>query len=325
MDKMNLGVSVIICCYNSAWVIERCLEALKKQQTRESLCWEIVLVDNNSADGTLLLAQQVMADSQIHFVPVTEQRQGLAFAREKGVATAQYCYLLYCDDDNLLSPNYIDKAFEMLSSSDLIGAVGGKGIAEFEVEPENEVLENLDCYAIGSQLNHKDWLYGAGLVVRADLVRKIYTTQTCYLVGRKGNELLSGDDTELVMSIALRGYQVIPTDEISFIHVLKANRLTNNYYYNLLKGLRRPAPVIEVMQAVLDGQSMEKIEKRYRGIIKTLIRTYLFFWRKDMQNLRRIKLEQKAQYDFWGMKLLRQIHREWNVIKKTAVQKNSCI
>jgi len=51
-DQALRGVSIIICCYNSAWVIGWTLEALLAQRIRDIPSWEIIVVDNKSTDGT---------------------------------------------------------------------------------------------------------------------------------------------------------------------------------------------------------------------------------------------------------------------------------
>ena len=43
---MFQGISIVICCYNSAWIIERTLAAIRMQVMPVNLDWEVVLVDN---------------------------------------------------------------------------------------------------------------------------------------------------------------------------------------------------------------------------------------------------------------------------------------
>jgi glycosyltransferase involved in cell wall biosynthesis len=53
------GVSVIICCYNSAALLPQTLEHLANQQTAGEISWEIIIVNNNSTDNTAEIAENI--------------------------------------------------------------------------------------------------------------------------------------------------------------------------------------------------------------------------------------------------------------------------
>lgn len=314
---MNRGISVIICCYNSSWIIGRTLEALKKQQFFSPVPFEVLLVDNRCTDDTVRIAEDTMKDSGIEFRVVKEDKPGLANARRKGINESKYEYVVYCDDDNLLCPNYVSTMVAFLDNMPKVGAIGGKGIAEFEIEPPKVVKDNLDCYAIGSQLEHKDWLFGAGLALRSAIVREVYTNQHCYLMGRKGEELLSGDDSELVKSILLRGYSIFATDEIWFTHVLKAERLTEEYYSRLYEGLIAPFPVYNVMNAVLYGHGFVEAIDEYLHYYKRIIKYSFLFWKSGSCRKRHDAIEKLKHFRYWGVFQLYKIYHQWMRIKQS--------
>lgn len=317
MSQLKEGVSVIICCYNSGWIIERTLNALKQQRFSHDISWEIILVDNCCTDDTIDIAKREMAESPIPFFTVKEDNAGLANARRKGISEAHYDIVIYCDDDNLLCENYVDTMNGIMRSDDNIGASGGMGIAEYQTTPAKIVKDNPGAYAVGSQKDHDCWLFGAGVTLRTALVREVYNNQRCYLMGRKGGELLSGDDSELVMSMFLRGYKIAPTDEVSFIHVLKANRLTEEYYERLLVGLVRPAPVFEVFRMVINNRPFKELWNKYYMWYRAYLGSWIHFTRPDRFITRKQYGDLIAQYDYWGIFTLWKIYREWTKIKKT--------
>lgn len=313
---MEKGLSVVICCYNSGWVIGRTLNALKKQNVDHELSWEIILVDNCCSDNTVELAKRTMKDCTIPFKIIKEERPGLANARRKGILKVRYDIVIYCDDDNLLSERYVQTMHDIMRSDERIGASGGKGIAEYQVEPDKIVKDNPGAYAVGSQEDHDCWLFGAGVTLRTTLVREVYNTQHCYLMGRKGGELLSGDDSELVMSMVLRGYKIAPTDDVTFIHVLKANRLTADYYKKLLVGLERPFPVFEVYRMVIKGESFKLLLNKYYMLYRAYLGSYIHFTRPTAKETRKHYGEILSRYQYWGIFTLWKIYREWEGIKK---------
>lgn len=313
---MKRGISVIICCYNSAWVIARTLEGLKKQDLSPSIPYEVILVDNCCTDNTVKAAIDAMRDSDIDFRIVKESTPGLVYARRRGVKEIKYEYAIYCDDDNILCPTYVSTMVNILDTHPNVGAVGGKGVAEFCAEPAEIVKEHLDCYAVGSQLEHEDWLFGAGLTVRTDIVQDIYDSQRCYMMGRKGNKLLSGDDSELVMSIVLRGYKILATDEITFTHVLKANRLTEEYFHRLYKGLMLPQPAFCVMRAAMKGTKFRDAISHYLYYTKRYIKYAILWWKPNAKSKRQVASMEIEPFIYWGISKLYRIYRQWVKLKK---------
>lgn len=315
--SMNRGISIVICCYNSAWIIRRALEALKGQKLDSSIPYEIVLVDNRCTDDTVAVAEETMKGAGFDFRIVREDNPGLANARRKGIREVKYEYVLYCDDDNLLCPDYVAAMVNVMDSMPEVGAAGGKGIAEFETEPAKVVKENLECYAVGSQLEHKDWLFGAGLALRTALVRNVYDNQKCYLMGRRGKELLAGDDSELVMSMVLRGYKVHATDTVWFTHVLKAERLTESYFYRLYDGLQLSSPVIETMRAANNGTGFCEIVRDYHRCCKTFVKYSVLRRQSGAYGKRNGAKDRIKRIRFWGLPRLYKIYRSGLRIKKT--------
>ena len=124
-EDMN-GVSVLICCHNSAARIVPTIEALTRCETKFPA--EIVLVDNNSTDGTAAAAQatwQRLGNTSFRFRVVSEPELGLAYARRKGVREASYEFIVFCDDDNWLSSDYLELVVDILSDP-AVGATGGQ-------------------------------------------------------------------------------------------------------------------------------------------------------------------------------------------------------
>ena len=316
-DTAPDGISVVICCYNSAWVIARCLEALKRQELSPALAWEVILVDNNCSDGTAEIARQCMRDSGIDFRIVEEPAPGLANARATGVANAKYRYLVFCDDDNLLCPRYLAKVYAIFGQDPGIGAIGGKGVPEFEREPDPRIIPYLSGYAVGSQTGQQGWLKGAGLALRTAVIGDIYRNQERYLVGRKGDAVLSGDDEEISYSVAIRGYRNYATDDISYTHVLKASRLTWEYCERMYAGFAKSEGPLAIMKLVLNGGKFgDYLRKNYIRKRLKLVRYTICFWRKGAPQVRKDCRADIAVVDCWGVLALYRIYREWRRMRK---------
>ncbi|MBE9542804.1 MAG: glycosyltransferase, partial [Proteobacteria bacterium] len=79
-----MNLSAIICTYNRAAILTRCLSHLAGQKVPAGLEWEIIVVDNNSSDGTDKVVEQLARLHPILIRYVKEPQQGLNYARNRG-------------------------------------------------------------------------------------------------------------------------------------------------------------------------------------------------------------------------------------------------
>lgn len=232
---MNKGFSIIVCCYNSEERITQTLIHLRNLQMIEGYPVEVIIVDNNSGDQTIEKAIEswgCLKDSIILRI-VKEFKQGLTYARIKGINEAKYDYLIFCDDDNWLFPNYLKVVFDNFKNKDCY-ALGGVGIAEsVDGFPDWFFEFNGFGYAIGSQnrvSGKGQFAYGAGMAIRK-MKAQIYARQDHLLTDRIGSKMSSGGDTEICHII---GKENIYFDEtLKFYHFLPSNRLSWEYYKRL--------------------------------------------------------------------------------------------
>lgn len=237
------GISLILCCYNSAKLIDETLRHIGSQQVPDNLPWEVILVDNNSTDDTAAIAQEVWNSLNVNvsFSIVHETQPGLSFARNLGFKTANYEYCLFCDDDNWLHHDYIRLAHQIMQSDDRIGVLGGLGEAVFEDQPPSWFEKNKHSYAVGSQAEHsgdvtssRGYVFGAGAIYRKSVYCQLKEEGFNYLLtGRKGGNVTSGEDAELCFNYVLRGYIIYYSSSLKFKHFIVSRRLTSEYRQKL--------------------------------------------------------------------------------------------
>lgn len=108
------NVSIIICTYNRSELLRDCLQSLVDQTADKSL-YEVVVINNNSTDATLLTAE-FFHDKFVHFKVVTEKKQGLSHARNRGWQEASAEWVSYLDDDAKARPDSIERVVELIDS-----------------------------------------------------------------------------------------------------------------------------------------------------------------------------------------------------------------
>ena len=240
---MASGISVIICCYNSSLRLDETLKHLINQKTH-GFNWELIVVDNASTDNTEAYARRVLTDvKNIDFTIVRESESGLSYARKKGYTVAKYEYLLFCDDDNWLADNYLQLTYETMQVNPKIGILGGHASAVFEIaEPVWFKQYQLD-FAVGEQpycnkpLMRVKEVYGAGFTISKLYLDKLYGSGfKSILSDRKGDQLISGGDTELCYLAKHFGFEVWYNRELRLRHFMTTARLNWNYLKRLYAG-----------------------------------------------------------------------------------------
>ncbi len=103
-----LLISVVVCTYNRATLLESLLESLTRQ-TLSDHCFEVIVVDNNSIDQTKTICQN-FEKRFTYFVYSSEPKQGLSHARNNGYRHARGLYVAYLDDECLVPKDWLTTA-----------------------------------------------------------------------------------------------------------------------------------------------------------------------------------------------------------------------
>ncbi len=97
-------VSVVMPAYNAEATIAEELQAITAQSFGD---WELIVVDDGSADGTLrLLERWAAADERIHII--CQLNAGVSAARNRGIQASAAEFLLFLDADDLVHPQHLE-------------------------------------------------------------------------------------------------------------------------------------------------------------------------------------------------------------------------
>lgn len=245
-------ISVIIPTHNpNICRFQRTLEGLRSQSLPYA-DWQLVIIDNASTykEGFAVCDWYWHPNAQV----VYEGKLGLTRARIAGIRATQGQYLVFVDDDNVLNQAYLKHTVEIFQSHSELGAIGGKSLPEFEVEPEPWVKNFWTClalrdlgvsiqiYAYGSKSNgkkqHPDFApIGAGMALRRSAAEfytsSILADQARLALDRTGKSLQSGGDCDINLTILESGWAVGYFPQLQLTHLISANRLTKEYLARL--------------------------------------------------------------------------------------------
>ena len=285
---MKKGFSIIVCCYNSADVIEDTLRSLCHLQTDNSFEIELIIIDNVSTDGTSQFSQNFLAQNKVsfNFKIVTEKRAGLSFARRKGIDEAGFEYLIFCDDDNRLSPDYALRSFELMESNNSIGAAGGFGNAVSVIKFPEWFEEFKKSYSVGAQADmtgditsREGYVWGAGMVMRKYAIERLYKNGFHSLLSDRKKEILSsGGDVEICYALRLSGYDIFYEPKLKFDHYIRPERLKWKHLRRLYRGFGMQKPLLEPYLEINKSGSEYKRKswKKESAILLKRLRGYGF-------------------------------------------------
>ena len=237
-------VSVIICTHNPrSDYLHRALNALQAQ-TVSKANWELLIVDNAGKES-------LAATWDLSWHPLArhtrEPELGLTQARLRGIRESSGELLVFIDDDNVLAPDFLEHAINIVARYPCFGAFGAGNLEpEFEVPPAAKfhpflpklALRNVPSARWSNNPHDSDSIpRGAGLCVTrrvANTFRKlIEDLNVSDILGRRGSALFSGED-DLFSWVAVgggQGFGLFP--ELRVTHLISAVRLTTRYFVRL--------------------------------------------------------------------------------------------
>ena len=232
----------------------RTLQALRAQ-TLAPERWETILVDN--ASTRFPDAGFIASCAPTKFAIVAEPQLGLTAARRRGFAAARGEVCVLVDDDNVLAPDYLAETLRRFAAYPHVGAMGGKSVPEFAVEPPPWAREFYgllalrdlgDAPLISSGVRPADATHnqypafspiGAGMALRRSAIRCWLTAAASPLSDRRGGELTSGGDNDLVFAALEAGWEVAYFPQLRLTHLIPAARLAADYLARLNYGIQK--------------------------------------------------------------------------------------
>lgn len=349
--KLN-GVSIVICTYNGEERLPETIKYIAKQNVDPKILWEVILVDNASTDNT---KQAVINEWKKHktkakLIITDEITPGLTAARQKGFDTSNYEYIVLCDDDNLLEENFVQTTYDIMSSNEKIGVLGGPNEAVCEIEPPEWFKWFQHGYAAGTQADlqtgrisegnitwKRGFVWGAGMIIRKKAMNELYDKGFKSLMSdRKGNQLSSGGDSELCFALVLSGWEVWYDTRLKLKHCMTAGRLEWQYLIRLFQGfgitsvgLDLYEKAIRLGRADTDAKEINKqnwkyeYKKTYKDLEEYGIKKILSLRFPQNDNTKIPMLE----YYIARLKELRRVKKEYDknfeAIKNAAWKKNN--
>ena len=263
------GISIVLCTYNGSARLKPTIEHLADQDL--PCLTELVLVDNASTDGSASVVEDIWQQKGNHYplVLIHASEPGLIHARKAGLQAARHGIVIFCDDDNWLQTDYLKVIQELFISIPEAGLIGGQGLGMTDgVFPTWWFDTNRPGnYAVGKQLpvsgnaDQRGYLWGAGLAGKKDLLLHIFNDDYPFLmVGRKGDKVMSGDDSEICLRAMMAGSHLYYDERLVYHHFIPLTRLSESYFRHLLDSFSACTEIVKEYKSALFYSRLSKRE-----------------------------------------------------------------
>lgn len=231
---MNPEITAIVCTRNRADFLDACIESLLAQ-TLERDRYRILVVDNQSADAT---PEHCRGYQEKHGIRnVQEGALGLSHARNKGWREADTEFVGFIDDDAVADPGWLEAAMLSFTSTDPAPDWVGGPIDLDSAQPlpswiDKELQVPLGRVDYGSErreITGAERLGGGNSFFRRKLLEEVGGFNPD--LGRRGQSLLSAEETELQHRLRARGARLYYHPGVRVSHHVAVERLTPGWFY----------------------------------------------------------------------------------------------
>jgi glycosyltransferase involved in cell wall biosynthesis len=152
-----MKVSIVIPVYNEADHLAACLEAIAAQTQPVH---EVIVVDNNSTDGSDDVAQRYAFVTLLR-----EDKQGVVHARNTGFNAARGEIIGRIDADTLLPSYWVQSLAEIFADSSVSAVSGAPHYYDFRLDQVADSADRLIRAHLARQLADTNFLWGANMAM----------------------------------------------------------------------------------------------------------------------------------------------------------------
>lgn len=237
-----MRVSIAICTWNRASLLDATLAEMEKLAIPAGIEWELLVVNNNCTDDTSrVIAQRA---SRLPVRELHEPKQGLSNARNRALDAANGDIVLWTDDDALVDADWLTAYVSAARANPDAIFFGGPVDPWFAVTPPAWLKDNFSvfsgAYAVrrmppGTTVlrNRKALPFGANFAVRRAGSAGLRFDPD---LGRKGENLIGGEEVSFLGRLLDEGHFGVWVETARVRHHIAADRLNRRYLWDFYYG-----------------------------------------------------------------------------------------
>jgi GT2 family glycosyltransferase len=237
MAKIDL--SVVIVSYNTKRITENCLESVNRSLKKSKIKYEIIVVDNNSNDGSKEILEKYSAD-QNNYTVYYQINANLGFGQGSnfGVKKTNGKYILFLNSDTIVLNRSIEKLFNFYINKEKIVHFLGAKLLNHDLTPQPSACRFFTLPVIFFALFLKadywgftrfspnrfqkvDWVSGAALMTKKSLYQR--------LGGFDKNIFMYMEEVDLLYRAKKLGLNTFFYPDSQIIHLGSASSIGKTY------------------------------------------------------------------------------------------------
>ena len=229
MENQRIDLTVIIVSFNTAHLLRSCLQSVYEQTP--TLSFEILISDNASTDESITMLE---ADFPEVKVTVNETNVGFAQANNRLIPHAKGRNLVLLNPDTVIRDQALERMVRYLDLHHEVGAIAPRlvlpngdyqgGDAGFDPSPKSLFVFAFMLHSFFPGLRglwltkqdyqvHElqvDWLSGACLMIRNEVVKTVGTLSDAYF--------MYAEDIEWCYRIRQAGWKILLLNSVQIVH-----------------------------------------------------------------------------------------------------------
>lgn len=206
-------VSIILVTLNQLDFTEICLESIIEATTEN---YELIIIDNGSTDGTVEFLRQHPSVKLIE----NNENVGFAAACNQGIAMAKGNYILFLNNDTLVTYGWLSHLLRWMKENPAIGLIGPvtNYAGSTQSIPGLTLATHQDMHKFAEEIMSKNWrkgyetdfLSGFCLLVKRDVIDTIGGFDEQFLIG-------SYEDDDFCLRAKLADYSLFVAQDV-YVH-----------------------------------------------------------------------------------------------------------
>lgn len=223
-----MDIAVVVCTYNRNHLLRGALQSLINQRTSGRFCFEVVVVDDGSTDGT---AESVFEASENSSVPVRYIRnvgKGQARATNIGIQATSASWIALFDDDQVADEQWLAKLLQMAQATGA-SCVGSRRVLRFiDAQERNlsrtcrELLGEHVCDAPDGRYPSNLFPQGGSALIARDVFDQVGYFEESLELG--------GYDTAFFRGARSAGFRDSYAHEAVVYHLIPTYRVGREYF-----------------------------------------------------------------------------------------------
>ena len=263
-----MDVSVIIGTYNRCDILLASLRHIVTMDVPDDITWELLVVDNNSSDMTRELVHNLKTESGADINYLFEKRQGLSYARNRGIEESHGRIIAFLDDDCIVDPGWLSCLVHEFRSDPVLSGIGGR-VELFDERDKPVTLMTSMERRLFSSGQLFSFMHGCNMAFDRNVFQKIGGFDVRLGPGTK---IAAAEDADLIYRVYKSGFRMLYCPDLCVYH--NHGRRLDSQVASLLKGYTRGRGAFYFKHIVKGDAGVLKIAYwQLSALINTVIRS----------------------------------------------------